>query len=186
MVSGKNRGQWGDRMNAVKGSSTRMLLIDGPYTSSHIDVKSYDTLFLIAGGIGITPILSVLQDASLKGIRSIRLVWCIRNAKLKQYCSDVFKTYREKLPLKVSVHLTSKSGTDEEMQDLSDPEQLISGRPDWDKTFDEVYQDSNLPFNRVGVMVCGPHTLTHHVWDTCNSRSDDKVIFELFRETFKL
>lgn len=109
---------------------------------------------------------------------------------MKNYCIDVLQKCKEKLKATVAIHLTSKTSVDEEMQEMGGGgggDAMIPGRPDWDKVFDAVHQESWIgSFTRVAVLVCGPSTMTHHVWDTCNSKSDDKVLFELHRETFKL
>ncbi|KAL1213777.1 Ferric reduction oxidase 8 [Cardamine amara subsp. amara] len=56
--------------------------VEGPYGPSSVDFLRYDNLFLVAGGIGITPFLSILQELAcenrLKSPKRVQLVFAVR------------------------------------------------------------------------------------------------------------
>ena len=49
------------------------MALDGPYGSLHIDLSSYSQLVLIAGGIGITPIVNILERLHALNSSSLEL-----------------------------------------------------------------------------------------------------------------
>jgi ferredoxin-NADP reductase len=92
---------------------TIQLHVDGPYGSPGLDLESYPVIVLVAGGIGITPVASILghllrlaQEASLgittqkHCLKHVYLVWTVRQAtsltwftRLIQECLDYNDTY---------------------------------------------------------------------------------------------
>lgn len=53
---------------------------DGPYGHFHPHrIKAGTPLYFVAGGIGITPFLSMIRDRELRKLYPIRLIWSIRN-----------------------------------------------------------------------------------------------------------
>ena len=54
-----------------------MIRRDGPYGSLQFDYRRYGVLMLVAGGVGITPIIGMLKDTFTAGTTK-RTVWCNR------------------------------------------------------------------------------------------------------------
>jgi predicted ferric reductase len=107
----------------------------GPYGSLSLDLKRYDRVYLFAGGIGITPMMSIIEAMAqrrLNRVKNIHLIWSIRDTKildsinLKELChgssdleldqlsplqspDDDFKTSpsSSRRMLEVVIHLTS-------------------------------------------------------------------------------
>jgi predicted ferric reductase len=74
------------------------ILIDGPYGEA-VDVRTFDSVLLIAGGTGISFVLPVLRDVidaprTTRAMKKIRMVWAARDASQ-------------------SSHLVSARGTDQ-------------------------------------------------------------------------
>lgn len=79
-ITVKQLGDFTAKMKEIKRGS--LVCIDGAYGDfSHDRVPEGRTLIFIAGGIGITPMLSMLQDLSVKDpMRKVILVWGVRYA----------------------------------------------------------------------------------------------------------
>jgi predicted ferric reductase len=62
--------------------------VDGPYGNTIFETARYDTVVLVAGGIGITPLHGVLRFlhqlavAGVGPVRRVHLVWSVRNPAL--------------------------------------------------------------------------------------------------------
>jgi len=59
--------------------------VDGPYGTLMVPLGSYETVFLVAGGIGVTPMMSILGFLSKRKYRSVRnviFVWSLRDESL--------------------------------------------------------------------------------------------------------
>ncbi|KAM3319162.1 ferric reduction oxidase 8, mitochondrial [Capsicum chacoense] len=95
---------------------------EGPYGPSSMDFLRYDSLLLVAGGIGVTPFLSILQEiASTRSNKNvlplkIQLVYTIKNSQgiclLDPVLRHVFNAEQRYLQLKVFVtreHQSSRS-----------------------------------------------------------------------------
>ncbi|KFK26648.1 hypothetical protein AALP_AA8G275500 [Arabis alpina] len=87
----KCEGQWTNSVyNKVEEAgisdnkiSNITIRVEGPYGPASVDFLRYDNLFLVAGGIGITPFLSILQELAcehrLKSPKRVQLVFVVRS-----------------------------------------------------------------------------------------------------------
>jgi predicted ferric reductase len=87
--SAKASGDWSSRLSEVQPGDR--VAVDGPYgTFSYLRVDENAPLVFLAGGIGITPYLSMLRYAAEAGsARSIHLVWGVRKAEELCYLSEL-------------------------------------------------------------------------------------------------
>ncbi|CAH2070595.1 unnamed protein product [Thlaspi arvense] len=89
--------------------------VEGPYGPASADFLRYDTLFLVAGGIGITPFLSILQELAcenrLKSPKRVQLVFAVRTFQeidlLIPVSSILFNSIHN-LKLKLQVFVTQE------------------------------------------------------------------------------
>jgi len=88
-------------------ATARPLWITGPFPSPYNNAYNYDSMILVAAGIGITPALSCIE--SYKESRRVNLIWTVRdpamlvffleNAKLDERgLNFIFYTGKEDLP----------------------------------------------------------------------------------------
>ncbi|RSH83916.1 hypothetical protein EHS25_005160 [Saitozyma podzolica] len=109
-------------------SQTVPMYIDGPYGVSH-DVSSYDTVLLVAGGTGITHVLSyfiaVLTQAREGNVqtRHLHLVWNTRHSSHIQWIGPLLNDALVDMPTSLSVqidlHITkSPAGSDPDAETL--------------------------------------------------------------------
>ncbi len=93
----KESGDWTDKVKAIKANDRAY--IDGPFgIFGHIDFDSMDEVIMIAGGIGITPMLSMLRYLADKNSdKKITLLWSNRTQKEVVYAHE-FSLMAEKMP----------------------------------------------------------------------------------------
>lgn len=89
-------GDWTRALNAhaleiesEKGPNSIMVMLDGPYGGSSIDLGEYETVLLVAGGSGVTFTLALLDDLVGRIVRCgrkdgertqrIEFAWCVRS-----------------------------------------------------------------------------------------------------------
>ncbi|KAL6174937.1 hypothetical protein ACLB2K_051582 [Fragaria x ananassa] len=92
---------------------------EGPYGPASMDFLRYDSLLLVAGGIGITPFLSILQElvaaqnsGRYKFLPKIQLIFAVKKVQdiclLNSISPLIFNQPVEKCHLKVKVYVTQE------------------------------------------------------------------------------
>lgn len=108
-------GKWTKKLHRIlaasdAGASTsscpfsNLLFAEGPYGHASDFYLKYDALFLIAGGIGITPFIAILRDifyryqAKGRGLpvlpRSVQLIWTVKRGSELVLLTDIFPPKR--------------------------------------------------------------------------------------------
>ncbi|CAN8253507.1 unnamed protein product [Cochlearia groenlandica] len=89
--------------------------VEGPYGPASVNFLRYDSLFLVAGGIGITPFLSILQELAfqnrLKSPKRVQLVFAVRtfqDINMLIPLSTILFNPSNNLNLKVKVFVTQE------------------------------------------------------------------------------
>jgi len=177
--------------------SPPIINIDGPYGSPP-SVLKYETLLLVAGGIGITPLISTLRHQyqlhkndhpHSRHIKNIYLIWVVRDTLLLEMFRDVFDDIASNsqnqskfhISLRVTQRIYSKTysaSVTNTTPVLLDP-QPIMGRPNLQQEFDQVALAANG--GSVLAMVCGPPVMVAEVQNAAFRNR-----FELHTETFEL
>jgi predicted ferric reductase len=107
---------WTERLYEVcKQEKNITLRVDGPYGRSSINYYEYSTIFLIGGGIGITPLVSMLQKYSQKIqnkkvriLKKIVFIWTIRKVEHFEWFDKLLLELSE-LPFVTVLIFTTKS-----------------------------------------------------------------------------
>ncbi|KAL2613804.1 hypothetical protein R1flu_025496 [Riccia fluitans] len=109
------------------------LHLEGPYGDESDFYLQYDSLVLVAGGIGVTPFLAIIQDILHRHKKRqqnlpsvIELIFCVRNPK--DLCildtispSEILPDYSDFVKITVHAYVTSKElVTDVEMNSCDD------------------------------------------------------------------
>ena len=125
------KGDWTNQVDRlVVGDPVR---VDGPYgVFSHIALADKGPVIMIAGGIGVTPMLSMLRYMADTGdTRSLLLIWSLRS-KADMIFADEFESLQQRLAnLRVELIFTRNDGPDKTMCRL-DPtglEHILEGWP---------------------------------------------------------
>nr|WP_319394985.1 ferric reductase-like transmembrane domain-containing protein [uncultured Desulfobacter sp.] len=102
----RSSGDWTRKIGSIPAGTKAY--VDGPYGQfSHLHAHNAPAIILIAGGIGITPMLSMLQYmAQTNEQRPVHLVWSCRNLRDLVF-QEILDEIVENLPRgKVNYHLT--------------------------------------------------------------------------------
>jgi len=197
----KNMGKntWTARLARIYGrdatiDSLPVVNIDGPYGNPPPFNDQHDTLLLVAGGIGITPIISIFKDQyqlhkqnhrDAKKLKHIYLLWVVRDLSSLEMFRDVFDDISSDLHSQSKFHLilrvTQRSfskayGLTADAAPLNP--QPIMGRPNLHQEFGDIARECG---NHVLAMVCGPNLMVKEVQSAAF-----KCKFELHVETFEL
>ncbi|KAG9293275.1 hypothetical protein G9A89_010646 [Geosiphon pyriformis] len=170
--------------------TTFKMRVEGPYGKPSVNFKDYRTVLLVGGGIGVTPIMSIIQDLVDRQVTGVPLktqliffVWIIPDLdayswfemeleELSQRFSILSsETYR----LDLKIYLTRDKG--------SLPTNVIQGRPNFTKLLHEI---KNLNGSGdIAVAACGPALLLNEVSRTAISQSDRTCLFKVHTEVFE-
>jgi predicted ferric reductase len=165
----RSLGDWTSKINRLKAGET--VFIDGPYgLFSHMVSSENKPIIMIAGGIGITPMLSMLRYmADVDDPRRILLIW---SNKTKEHIlfPEEFKGIENRLQHFHIIHIiTRDSGGENEIGRLDQTklEKLLKG---WGR--------------KSSVFICGPFEMMKEM-----TRAVKKIGFSsarVYKEEFKL
>ncbi len=147
-----------------------LIRVDGPYGNLSFNYRRYGSLVLVGGGIGITPIISIIKDIYEKGeakqtkysshcIKNVHLIWIMPFEADATLFLDQLLIYRElsihepSLPLlEVSIHITR-----EESADKVETRPMFFSRPDFPQMMDECTAKAvEASSSSILIFACGP------------------------------
>ncbi|RHY98869.1 hypothetical protein DYB35_011151 [Aphanomyces astaci] len=155
------------------------VLVDGPHGKPAIDVYKYDAVVLVAGGIGITPMLDLInrhRQQQPTQQTKFYLHWVVRAA------DDLLAVEDLLFPLPPGVKATfyvNDGGTGDSSVQIYTGEFIAykRGKP----VLDEYINTSRFHEAKVGVMACGPPRLVQEAqWRSHN------CCFDFHKEVFLL
>jgi predicted ferric reductase len=147
----KNNGDWTSKLGSVKvGDRVR---IEGPYgLFNYMSCGGDSELILIAGGIGITPMLSMLRFMTgAPSTPEISLIWSISRST-EMFLKEEFEEIQKQLP-RLKLHLVYTR------------ERLGSRRLDMDKINSLTEECSRS----ASIFVCGPPQMIERTIEDCAS-----------------
>ena len=161
----------------------KKVYIQGPYgTPLNINYNSdnYKNIFLISGGIGITPMISIMKDIDelyfcrkMNNLQKVLFIWIIPHESMIDYFKPYFLNLDENL-FKFKIYVTQKHNPDDIIvNDMNFP--VFTGKPDIISMLTGMFvgTEKNL------VLTCGPTLLTDDVHTTCSNLNVD-----VFSENF--
>nr|CAG8474216.1 2565_t:CDS:2 [Entrophospora candida] len=174
---------------------TLKISIEGPYGKSSVQFMDYDTVILFSGGIGVTPMISILRnlvDRLVSGMtiatNTIYFVWAVPNLDSYHWFSTELQEIQDKFNiiannsyiLDIQVFVTRPNIND----NISTSSILYAGRPKFEGIMQSAkrYQSSG----DVAVGVCGPSLMLKDVTNAATSQSTRKGLFIVHTETFEL
>lgn len=169
--------------------------IDGPFGSPSEEALNYEVSLCVAGGIGVTPFASILNQL-LHSWREYKLqrlyfIWICRDVQAFLWFADLLcalhkKLWQENRPdyMNIRLYLSETEGMQkiigEKYQALNS--RLITGRPRWKLLFDEIAKSNRQ--KSVGVFCCGPKGLSKDLHKMCNRPNRYGTRFEYNKESF--
>ncbi|KAJ2666973.1 hypothetical protein IW148_000392 [Coemansia sp. RSA 1199] len=159
------------------------IMVDGPYGAPTQQVFDYDHIVLVAGGIGVTPMSSVLKSLYYQltqaphtcRIRKVYFLWVCRKVQALEWFQDLLVALDEEDIgdiLEVRTYLTGQMPVEQIRnialyQDPGGPDAVTGlhrsptyyGRPN----FNSILEDIGLrtPGSEIGVFFCGPKPMGH-------------------------
>jgi NADPH oxidase 1 len=187
--------------------------VDGPFGAPASDVFSYDKVVMIAGGIGVTPWISILRTLFHAGrdgprrVQSACLIWSCGQIETlaafvpflksleKEFCDDTTD-----IPfLKVEIYVTQTLSEDEKQSiilnaagALRDPHTDLQSmlnfyRPHYEKIMSEMKASvlhDQIRKADVGVFFCGPAPAARVIQAACKKVSGHGISFAFRQEQF--
>ena len=166
-------------------------------------MASYDAVLLCCGGIGCTPMMSVLgsivarSKAGGTAPREIWFVWAVREAALVEYFMPLLIEAAQLPGCRIRVHRT---GQDDDSDALPADEadeagtavpRLLAGRPSMPEVIHDVdeacmshFGANDRPISVCAVLACGPDALLESVKEAI-AETKTKSSFEYHEETFE-
>jgi len=209
----KSLGNWTRNLHKLAQKEAYLTLrVDGPYGNLNLNYQRYPKILLIAGGIGITPVLSILQAIyhvnRKTSMKYVMTVIVLRNITELGWFSDALQEIKSradsntKAPyLDLQVHVTRPTAEEENIPVLPG---TSFQRPDIDQVFDKIakHQVKNRNGSTISsgkasvppremenpptfVFVCGPKKIVNISWDTSKKQSLQGKVFHFHHETFE-
>jgi len=179
--------------------------IDGPFGAASEEVFNFNTVMLVAGGIGVTPFGSILKSINFKLkltnqtiLEKVYFYWISRDKNAFEWFNEVLAALEQDNVnnfLEISTYLTGQLSVEEIRNVIygldSDTDQITGlqsptyfGRPNWDQIFQERGQRHSG--RTIGVFFCGPSVLSKQLYNMAKKYSDPKTMtkFAYHKENF--
>ncbi|OQR89205.1 transmembrane protein, partial [Thraustotheca clavata] len=142
------------------GRATIPVLIGGPYGKLSVDILQYQVVILVAGGIGITPMLSLVNQFRNKQGKAggvFHLYWTVREVNSLLMVDKQMYPLPQSLVHKFYVTAASTEGQITTSSGLQ--QHYYAKRPVWDELINPVA----FVGKSVCVLTCGPGQLTRDI-----------------------
>lgn len=162
-------GDWTGKINRLKSGES--VVIDGPYgLFSHMSVPEKEPVVMIAGGIGVTPMLSMIRYmADVDDKRQILLIWSNKTTEHIVFPEE-FKKLEHRLQNFQLIHVITRDREDDHEKGRLDQRKLERLLKEWSR--------------KSTVFICGPVGMMKEM-----SRALTKIGFSsarVYKEEFKL
>ncbi|KAJ6633618.1 NADPH oxidase 4 [Pseudolycoriella hygida] len=159
-------------------------LIDGPFPSPLESFFQHKITFCVAGGVGITPYVSVLNQLLYKLCKNpnrIHLTWVVTDLSHILWFSGIFEQLMEKLwelnapdRLDIQVYVTKNFNAKKIAKIFYEKSSFLksrihSGRPNWCSVF--TYLDFLYQKQQVTVLSSGPKNLNQEIQKICHEKN---------------
>jgi predicted ferric reductase len=192
----RSNGDWTARLFTLLPTKTTnnkrpvVVLVQGPYGNLAIDVmaddRKYRDIVLIGGGIGVTPMQSVLdqilheQRHQQRQLRSLTFVWVERDAQLLRRLYEDYLESLEKECVDLRLYCTGSSASLSSAHHVMMPPCIRWGRPEMEDIFARELT------GKVAVLC----SASPHFMDACREAciwfSDDTVRYDFHSEAMAI
>ncbi|CRK13576.1 hypothetical protein BN1708_010869 [Verticillium longisporum] len=164
-----------------RGQMHTTCMIEGPYGELH-SMKSYGTVMLFAGGVGITQAVPHVRDLVIGyangtvATRRITLVWVIQSPEhlewIRPWMTQILAMDKRRDVLRIMLFV-SRPRSSKEIHSPSATVQMFPGRPNIDTL---LAAEMEQQVGAMGVTVCGPGVLSDDVRRAVRARQYDGEI----------
>lgn len=173
---------------------------DGPYGDLSFNYCRYGNLLLVGGGIGITPIISVLKDVygdqgnakrskPVHCIRNVTLVWIMPRASEASLFLEMLNQFRLKSledPLAPALNLAIHITRDDE--NCNNP-QIVHGKPNFEDVISQCVDEMSDFSRSMLVFACGPGSMVNQLWDVSMKKpmkkGNKRIRVDFYHESFE-
>lgn len=187
------------RQTASTEVSYPKVRIDGPYGVGHLVWGALPVVVLVAGGIGITPGISIathIVNQAVAGVVPrqggwhVHILWTVKNfdhiswfeVELKKLVA-IASDQAMPVTLDIAIHVTSDVGEENESVKFDGVGDIYRGRPDITKWFENV-RDARVGMD-ASVNLCGPAQLVRSARTAASRASCQDILFHVEEETFE-
>jgi NAD(P)H-flavin reductase len=153
--------------------------LQGPYGNINLDYSKYKSIVTIAGGIGITSILSILSHINeliylkkINNLQNILFIWIIPHTSLLDYFNKYIIHLDHEIT-DINIFVTKQ----EQINDL--PIYIKFEKPNIKNELKKYREQKMLYYNDIAIITCGPERLITDVKNISNELNID-----LFCEDF--
>jgi len=166
------------REKAKTGGITKIKM-DGPYGRVGVKLSDYKIIVLIAGGVGVTPMISILKDLlqTSKGLLTkVYFLWIVRDPLAFEWFADALKAAEANTQFDVRLFATRGKPTDSGLK-------FSSARPNFQDIFNKI-KTTHAAEGPIAVLACGPEPMVEETNKLSISESNNSIQFHYHKETF--
>ena len=155
-------------LDKTESLKKRDVYLQGPYYHMTINYKTnkFKNIFCVAGGIGITPIISMLQDIQslfiknkLSKLEKIFLIWIIPHISLLDTFNSILIKFND--IVNINIYCTKK------LNIINTNFNFYYKKPKMDELLDDYIKQNNIDTKLTGLICCGPNSLSKDVIKIC-------------------
>ena len=179
----KDRGEnsWTNKLkkyNSLDGKSilkNKHIYLQGPYGHVTINYVSnkYKYLISVAGGIGITSVISVLQEINylyvnnkLDKIKKIYLIWIASHYSLVKPFFSLLRKLENIFDIKIYITRESFNNEDNQFK-------IIYERPNVSNMINKIIDEYKIENKDIAIISCGPKALSNDLLTLCSNLNID-------------
>ena len=154
--------------SSANGRFIASAFVEGPYGAQH-SLRSYGTVVLFAGGVGITHQIPYIRDLLVGhsqgtvAARRISLIWAVQSPEalewIRPWMTHILALERRREVLRIQLFITKPRST-REIHSPSATVQMFPGRPNVDTI---IQMECKNQVGAMAVSVCGPGHLADDV-----------------------
>jgi len=166
------------REKASSGGITK-IKVDGPYGRVGVKISDYKIIVLLAGGVGVTPMISILKQlmqSSTGLLTKVYFVWTVRDPAAFEWFCEPLKAVEGNTQIEIRLFATRGKATESGLK-------FSSARPNWKDLFNEI-KNKHATEAPVAVLACGPEPMVQETSLLAITESNSSVQFHYHKETF--
>jgi predicted ferric reductase len=151
------------------------ILIQGPYGYLPVEYKNYKSIIIIAGGIGITPMFSILDDIHTNFqpfLIKVSFIWIVNNSTILRYFKKMLLKYNYSNLFNIEIYVTKHI-----VCDIYTDLKVTFEKPNISNVLVSSIKGS---YKDNAVICCGPESLTDDIKSFCTINNVD-----VFCDSFK-